>query len=384
MKRSTERILTTHVGKLPAPDDLAAEVQADPRGRPTSEDFAARLRSAVADVVRRQTEAGIDIVDDGEVGKTHWNTYLVGRLGGYEVRPRARARSLDRTIGEWAQFGDFYAEGEKSDHLMYYHQVMSASARDSEVVCSGPITYIGQTALQQDIDNLTAAMVPLGIEEGFMPSTVPSQAVAAIVGGNSNLHYPNEEAYLFAMAEAMKVEYQAIVAAGLILQLDMPRLVGGDKGIEELRIEALNHALAGIAEDRVRLHVCWGGWNGPHTDDPSVRDAIPAMFKVRAGAYSIEAANPRHEHEWQTWQDVKLPEGKVLIPGLISQKTNVVEHPELIAWRIKLYAGVVGKENLIVSTDCGLGSRVHPQIAWAKLEALAEGARLASRELWGR
>jgi len=376
MKHSIDRILTTHVGKLPAPDDLAAELQADATGRPKAERFAARLRTAVADVVRQQSDTGIDIVDDGELGKTHWNTYLIGRLGGYEERPITGARGLQRTIGEWTRFEAFYAEAEHAEHMMYYRQAPSANARDTQPMCTGPITYVGQAALQQDIDNLKAAVISSGIEEAFMPATAPSPA------GKTNLHYPDEEAYLFALAEAMKVEYQAIVNAGLILQLDMPRLVGGDRLVEAIRIDALNHALAGIPEDRVRLHVCWGGWNGPHTDDPSLREALASMFKIHAGGYSIEAANPRHEHEWQIWQDVKLPEGKVLYPGFVSQKTNVVEHPELVAWRIKLYAGVVGRENVIASTDCGLGGRLHPQIAWAKLEALAQGARLVSKQLW--
>jgi 5-methyltetrahydropteroyltriglutamate--homocysteine methyltransferase len=237
------------------------------------------------------------------------------------------------------------------------------------------VTYIGTAALRDDIENLKAAMASHGIEEAFMPSTAPNAAA------ERNLYYPSEEAYLFALADAMHEEYKAIVDAGLILQIDMPG-IGRADALQEVRIEALNHALAGIPEDRVRIHVCWGGWNGPHTNDPALKDALPYLFRIHAAGYSIEAANPRHEYEWEVWQDTKLPPDKVLYPGFISQKTNVIEHPETVAWRIKLYAGVVGRENVVGSTDCGLGTRVHPQIAWAKLGALVEGARLATKALW--
>jgi 5-methyltetrahydropteroyltriglutamate--homocysteine methyltransferase len=231
------------------------------------------------------------------------------------------------------------------------------------------------SALQEDIENLKSAMAELGVTEGFMPSTAPNAAM------ERNVFYKTEEEYLFSLADAMRNEYEAIVNAGLIVQIDMPG-IGRDDSMQEMRIEALNYALTNVPEDRVRIHVCWGGWNGPHTNDPALANALPSLFRVRASGYSIEAANPRHEHEWQVWKDVRLPEGKVLYPGFISQKTNVVEHPETVAWRIQLYADVAGRENVVASTDCGLGSRVHPQIAWAKLQSLVEGARLATKALW--
>lgn len=377
MIQSAGRILTTHVGKLPAPEALTQEMVADARGRPRDDGFRQRLKQAVNDVVTQQAQTGIDILSDGELGKTSWNSYLIDRLGGYEQIPMAPGfRGIPLGGAERPQFEAFYAEAEASEHMLYYKRPVAAGLRDTQLQCTGPVTYIGQAALQDDIDNLKAAMQENGVAQAFMPSTAPNAAL------ERNLYYGDEETYLFAVADAMKVEYQTIVAAGLNLQIDMPGINGRNDAIQAMRIEALNHALAGIPEDRVRIHVCWGGWNGPHTTDPALRDAVPAMLKINAGGFSIEAANPRHEHEWQVWQDMKLPEGRVLYPGFISQKTNVVEHPETVAWRIKLYADVVGRENVVASTDCGLGSRVHPQIAWAKLNSLVQGARLASQALW--
>lgn len=349
---------------------------ADPAGRPKNAAFAGRLKEAVYGVVKRQADAGIDILNDGELGKTSWNSYLIDRLGGYELMemaPGVTGRPLGGT--ERARFDEFYTEAEASEHMAYYQRPVTAKLRDTQLQCIGPVTYTGMPALQQDIENLKGAIAECNVEEAFMPSTAPNAAV------ERNLYYHTEEAYLFAVADAMKVEYEAIVNAGLLLQIDMPG-IGRDDSVQQVRIDALNHALANVPPDRVRVHVCWGGWNGPHTNDPTLKGALPSIFKINAGGYSVEAANPRHEHEWEVWKDIKLPEGKVLYPGFISQKTNVIEHPETVAWRIKLYASVVGRENVVACTDCGLGSRVHPQIAWAKLEALADGARLASKALW--
>jgi 5-methyltetrahydropteroyltriglutamate--homocysteine methyltransferase len=376
MRRSERAILTTHVGKLPAPDALTQEMVADPKGRPEGPEFAGRLRAAVSDVVQRQADIGIDIPDDGEFGKTSWNSYLIGRLGGFELipmQPGERGRPLGGT--ERARFEEFYREAEESEHMAYYQRPVTAHLRDTQLRCIGPVAYTGMAALQEDIANLKSALALCGVDEGFMPSTAPNAIM------ERNLFYKSEEEYLFALADAMREEYEAIVNAGLVLQIDMPG-IGRDDNMQQMRIEALNQALSNVPEDRVRVHVCWGGWNGPHTNDPALATALPSLFKIRAAGYSIEAANPRHEHEWQVWKDVKLPEGKVLYPGFISQKTNVVEHPETVAWRIGLYAGVVGRENVVASTDCGLGSRVHPQIAWAKLQALVDGARLATKALW--
>jgi 5-methyltetrahydropteroyltriglutamate--homocysteine methyltransferase len=348
LKRSTGGILTTHVGKLTAPDELTQEMVVDARGRPTNPAFASRLQHAVLAVVQRQAEIGIDIPGDGEFGKTSWNSYLIDRLGGYELVP-LQPGVTGRPLGgsERSQFEDFYKEAETSEHMAYYRRPVTASLRDTQLRCIAPVTYTGMPALQQDIENLKSSMTAVHVVEAFMPSTAPNAAL------ERNLYYTSEEAYLFALADAMKEEYEAIVEAGLILQVDMPGINGSGDAIQQIRIDALNHALTKIPEERVRVHVCWGGWNGPHTTDPALRDALPSMFKIHAGGYSFEAANPRHEHEWEVWQDIKLREGKVLYPGFISQKTNVVEHPETVAWRIKLYAGVVGRENVVASTDCG-------------------------------
>jgi 5-methyltetrahydropteroyltriglutamate--homocysteine methyltransferase len=289
------------------------------------------------------------------------------------MKPGERGRPLGGS--ERAQFEAFYREAEESEHMAYYQRPVTAHLRDTQLRCTGPVTYTGLAALQDDIANLKAAMAQSGVEEGFMPSTAPNAVM------ERNVFYKSEEEYLFALAEAMRQEYEAIANAGLVLQIDMPG-IGRDDSTQQMRIEALNHGLVNVPEDQVRVHVCWGGWNGPHTNDPALANALPSLFRIRASGYSIEAANPRHEHEWQVWQDVRLPEGKVLYPGFISQKTNVVEHPETVAWRIRLYAEAVGRENVVASTDCGLGSRVHPQIAWAKLQSLVEGARLATKTLW--
>jgi 5-methyltetrahydropteroyltriglutamate--homocysteine methyltransferase len=387
MKRSTEHILTSHVGSLIRPPELIAFLRARQEGRPVDEDaFAACLARSVAEIVRRQAEAGIDVVSDGEFGKTiSWSQYALERLSGFErraIRPGANpfARGADRE-----RFAEFYAELDARD----------APATQWEAVCVGPIAYTGQAELCRDIANFKAALAKTGVVEAFLPVAAP----ASVIPDRRNEYYPDDDACLEAIAAAMRTEYRAIVDAGFLVQLDDARTaVTYDRMVPPAsfadyrrwvvrHVEVLNAALEGIPEDRVRYHVCWGSWPGPHTTDVPLRDIVDLILKVRAGAYVIEGANPRHEHEWKVWQDVKLPPGKVLMPGVISHATNIVEHPELVSERIVRLARLVGRENIIAGTDCGFAQspmyrRVHPSIMWAKLEALAEGGRLATKELW--
>lgn len=389
MKRSTDRILTTHVGSLIRPPELLEFLRARQDGRPLDEEaYAACLKGSVAGVVRRQAEAGVDVVSDGEFGKSiSWSQYALERLSGFERRPIQPgadpfARGADRE-----RFPEFYEELDARDGR--------ATTMDS--VCVSPIAYTGQAELQRDIDNFKAGLDGVQVEEAFLPVAAP----ASVIPDRRNEYYENDEACLYAIAEAMRTEYRTIVEAGFLLQLDDARAaVTFDRmvppaSLEDYRrwvarhVEALNHALEGIPEDRVRYHVCWGSWPGPHTTDVPLKEIVELILEVRAGAYLIEAANPRHEHEWRVWEETKLPEGKTLVPGVISHATNVVEHPELVAQRIVRFAERVGRENVIGGTDCGFAQgpfhrRVHPSIMWAKLEALAEGARLATAELWGR
>ena len=387
MKRSTDRFLTSHVGSLIRPPELIAFLRAQQEREPVDEAaFEKCLKDSVADIVRRQAEAGIDVVDDGEFGKTiSWSQYALERLSGFERRPMKDgvnpfARGADRT-----RFAAFYAELDARD----------APATQWEAACIGPIAYTGQAVLQRDIDNLRAALAKVNVVEAFLPVAAP----ASVIPDRKNEYYSSEDACLQAIAEAMRTEYRMIVDAGLVVQLDDARTaVTYDRMVPPASfadyrrwvanyVEVLNHALEGIPEDRVRYHVCWGSWPGPHTTDVPLKDIVDLILSVKVGGYVIEGANPRHEHEWKVWKDVKLPAGKVLIPGVISHATNVVEHPELVAERIIRYARLLGRENVLAGTDCGFAQgpfyrRVHPSIMWAKLEALAEGARLASKELW--
>jgi 5-methyltetrahydropteroyltriglutamate--homocysteine methyltransferase len=390
MKRSTSRILTTHVGSLIRPDALQEFLRARQGGKPYDQAaYDKCLADSVAAVVRRQAEAGIDVVSDGEFGKSiSWSQYVLERLSGFERRPikpgavNPFARGADRT-----RFSEFYAELDARE----------TPATITESICVGPIAYTGQAALQRDIDNFKAALKGVSVEEGFLPVAAP----ASVIPDRKNEHYASDEECLRAIAEAMRTEYRMIVDAGFILQLDDARTaVTFDRMVPPgtfadyrkwvaMHVELLNHALEGIPEDRVRYHVCWGSWPGPHTTDVPLKDIVDLILQVRVGAYVIEGANPRHEHEWKVWREAKLPPGRVLVPGVISHATNIVEHPELVAERIVRLANLVGRENVIAGTDCGFAQgpfyrRVHPSIMWAKLEALAEGARLASKELWGR
>ena len=387
MPNDDSRILTTHVGSLVRPQEIIDLMRAKEFTHEYDrEELAGRVRSGVAEVVQRQLAEGVDIPSDGEYGKSGFSAYVNERLAGYVPRPKDPKQGVllnwgrDRTI-----FRDFYLE---------YDQT-AETASGGPVVCEGPISYIGQSNVQADIDNFKAALSGTGHTEAFIPAVAPG----TIELQRKNEYYPTDEAYLFAIADAMHEEYKAITDAGFILQLDDPRVVtqygmpDPAPTIEEyrrfaaLRVEAINHALKGIPEDRVRYHLCWGSWHGPHVTDVPLRDIVDIILGVNAGAYYVEAANPRHEHEWQVWENVKLPDGKKLIPGVVAHTTNLVEHPELIAWRITTYARLLGRDNVMAGSDCGFSqgaftARVHPSIMWAKLQALTEGAALASKQLW--
>jgi 5-methyltetrahydropteroyltriglutamate--homocysteine methyltransferase len=381
MQHSEKRILTTHAGSLPRPPDMAEMLVAKAQGQSIDETArAAQLPLAVKDIVQKQIEFGIDIIDDGEYSKPSFVTYVSERLGGYEVDKAAPARVAWAGSREALSFPEFYAQS-------------NAGSRGIRMVCTGPVTYKGYELVQRDIANLKAAIGSAKVE-AFIPAISP----ANIEDWMRNAYYEKPEDYLFAIADAMREEYKAIVEAGFLLQIDDPRLVSyylvnPKASIAEcrkwaaVRVEALNHALRGIAPDRVRHHTCYGINMGPRVHDMEVKHLLDIILKINAGAYSFEAANPRHEHEWKIWGSAKLPKDKVLIPGVISHSTVLVEHPELVAERIGRFAQMVGKERVIAGSDCGFatfaGSKeVHPSIVWTKLQALSEGARLASRELW--
>jgi 5-methyltetrahydropteroyltriglutamate--homocysteine methyltransferase len=387
MKRSSDRILTTHVGSLIRPQPLQDFLRAKQGGQPfDAMAYDKCLADSVADVVRRQAQAGIDVVSDGEFGKSiSWSQYVLERLSGFERRPTQPGHNPFQRGADRQRFAEFYAELDAREE----------PATRMDAVCVGPIAYTGQAELARDIANFKAALRGVKVEEAFLPVAAP----ASVIPDRKNEYYKSDEECLVAIGEAMRTEYKTIVEAGFLLQLDDARAaVTYDRMVPpnsfaayrkwvDMHMDVLNHAIAGLPPDRMRYHVCWGSWPGPHTTDVPLKDIVDLILKVNVGAYVIEGANPRHEHEWKVWKDVKLPEGKVLIPGVISHATNVVEHPELIAERIARYASLVGRENVLAGTDCGFAQgpfyrRVHPAIVWAKLEALAEGARLASRELW--
>jgi 5-methyltetrahydropteroyltriglutamate--homocysteine methyltransferase len=387
MQRSADRILTTHVGSLIRPPELQGFLRA--RQERKTVDTAAYdrcLKDSVAEIVRRQAAAGVDVVSDGEFGKAiSWSQYALERLSGFErraVKPGANpfTRGADRE-----RFAEFYAELDAHDGV----------ATTVEAVCVGPISYTGQTELQRDIDNFKAALKGTNVSEAFLPVAAP----ASVIPDRKNEYYTSDDDLLHAIADAMRTEYRMIVDAGFLVQLDDARnAVTYDRMVPpatfadyrrwlERQVEVINHAIAGIPRDRIRYHVCWGSWPGPHTTDVPLKDIVDLILKVKVGAYVIEGANPRHEHEWGVWKSAKLDDGQVLIPGVISHATNVVEHPELVAERIVRLAKIVGRENVIAGTDCGFAQgpfhrRVHPSIMWAKLEALAAGAKLASQDLW--
>jgi 5-methyltetrahydropteroyltriglutamate--homocysteine methyltransferase len=376
MLRSEGRIRVTHQGTLPRPHNLRALVRARGTGEPYDEhELAQSLTAAVAEVVRRQVEIGVDSINDGEQSKTTFSDYVTTRLGGLEPTPELYYSPI--TGRDRRDFPD-------------YHQRNRLGGSRHIYQCVGPLSYTGQALVQTDIANLKAAMDGLQVEQAYLPAVAPG----SIEHWLRNAYYPDEESFLYAIADAMHEEYRAVVEAGLVLQIDDPDLADGwqvDPSLDlpayrkraAMRTELLNHALRGLPEDRIVMHMCWGSGKGPHTNDLPLREFVDLVLSVRAGAYSIEAANPRHEWEWEVWQDVKLPAGKVLIPGVIAHCTDHVEHPRLVAQRLIRYAELVGRENVMAGSDCGLGTRVgDPLICWAKLQAAVEGARIASEELW--
>jgi len=389
---STARVRTTHVGSLIRPAELLQFIRPKQAGQPYDEQaYAKCLRASVEAVVRRQVEAGIDVVSDGEFGKSiSWSQYALERLSGFERRgARPDEHGFNRGADR-ARFAEFYRELDAAEG-----PPAAVGASAGVAVCVGPISYTGHAELRRDIENFKSALGQAGARRGFLPVASPT----SVIPDRRNEYYKSDEELLHAIADAMRAEYRAIVDAGLELQLDDARLaVTYDRMVPPasfadyrnwvaMNVEAINHALAGIPEERVRYHVCWGSWPGPHVTDVPFKDIVDLVLKVKAGTYLIEGANPRHEHEWRVWESVRLPEGKVLAPGMISHATNVVEHPELVAQRIVRLAQLVGRDRVMASTDCGFAQgpfhrRVHPTIMWAKLEALAEGARIASKALF--
>jgi 5-methyltetrahydropteroyltriglutamate--homocysteine methyltransferase len=394
MARNAGRILTSHVGSLVRPDELLAFIARQQDGEPyDAKAYEECLRRSVADVVKKQVEAGVDIVSDGEYGKSiSWSRYILDRLSGFEERHdqtpgfKAAVAGKDRR-----DFAEFYEEYEAN----YGFVGMGKTFKTGSWFVTGPIKYTGQALIQRDIEDIKRGVAGSGAVDAFMPLVAP----ASVVPQRTDEFYKSEEEALFAIADAVHEEYKAVIDAGLIAQIDdaflasvydvmvPPKTLAEYRKWAELRIEALNHALKGLPQDRTRYHICWGSWNGPHTNDVALNDIVDLVLRVNVGGYSLEMANPRHEHEWRVWETVKLPEGKYLLPGLVSHATNIVEHPELVAERIVRLAKLVGRERVVASTDCGFAQgpfarRVHPQIMWANLRALAEGARLATKELW--
>ncbi len=405
MRSSADHILTSHAGSLPRPDALieANRVRASGQGAEEAV-FQAQLREAVQDVVRRQKELGIDLPGDGEFGKAMgsrvnygaWWSYSFQRLGGLELSgPGLYDFPVQRSQPGSIVLTSFGDRRDRTRFAAAYNDpdsgITTGPRAPNWPVCVDKLTYVGHDAIRSDIANFKAALAANGIDEGFMTSIAPGSA--SRIG---NRYYKTEDEFLFACADAMREEYKAIIDAGLILQLDDPSIaenwdqVNPEPSVEDYRrfsmrrVEALNHAIKGLPEDRIRFHLCWGSWHGPHTTDIPMRDIVDVMLAINCQAYSFEAGNVRHEHEWSVWRDVKLPDGKLILPGVVSHATNVVEHPELVAERILRFASLVGRERVIAATDCGLGGRVHPDIAWAKLDTLAKGAALATRQLWPR
>ena len=403
MKTGQRNIMTTHVGSLPRPDELIALNQKRQSGGPGAVNetvYRTSLHSAVADVVERQRRLGIDVPGDGEYGKAMgqsidygaWWSYSFQRLGGLALEEARQSQAKIRSTPDQPKLTSFPDRRDRSLFAGAYSDPDSSVSIASRAagamrfpVCVGPVTYTGQKAIADDIANFKSALEMAGFETGFMTSIAPGSA--SRIG---NRYYETEEAFIYACADAMREEYKAIIDAGLILQIDDPSIaenwdminpepdLEAYKKFSMIRVNALNHALRRLPEDRIRFHLCWGSWHGPHVTDIPLKDIVDLMLAVNCQAYSFEAANARHEHEWKIWQDMNLPEGKVLIPGVVSHATNVVEHPELVADRIDRFVQAVGPDHVMAGTDCGLGGRVHPEIAWAKLEALVAGARIAS------
>jgi len=381
MKHSTDRILTTHTGSLPRPDDLVGMLEGrDQREARADPGFQARIGSAVKEIVRKQVEAGVTVVNDGEMSKVGYSTYVTDRVTGFSEQSR-----------------DFPPQVEVARFPEYYELRPTGGVAVRRAVCVGPIEWQGDAQVQQDIANLKAAVEGVDVAEVFMTAASPGVVWQFLL----NDYYPTHEAYVFAVADAMRNEYEAIVNAGFVLQLDCPELAMGwnrfnfaDASVDDFRkvadlhVSALNHAIANIPADRVRLHLCWGNYEGPHMRDIPLARIVDVVLKANVGAISFEASNPRHAHEWKVFEDVKIPDGKILIPGVLDSTTNFVEHPELVAERIVRYANLVGRENVIAGTDCGFSTfarsalTVHPTVTWAKFAAMAEGAKIATDQLW--
>ncbi|MFN8636537.1 MAG: cobalamin-independent methionine synthase II family protein [Chloroflexota bacterium] len=381
MKHSTDRILTTHTGSLPRPDDLVGMLEGhDQREARADAGFQARVSGAVKEIVRKQVDAGITVVNDGEMSKVGYSTYITDRATGFSEQSR-----------------DFPLQVEVARFPEYYQQRPTGGSGVRRPVCVGPIEWTGDAQVQTDIANFKAALEGVQVAEAFMTAASPGVVWQFLL----NDYYPTHEAYVFAVADAMRHEYEAIVNAGFVLQLDCPELAMGwnrftfaDATIDDFRkvadlhVSALNHAIANIPADRVRLHLCWGNYEGPHMRDIPLARIVDVVLKAKVGAVSFEGSNPRHAHEWKVWEGVKLPDGLILIPGVLDSTTNFVEHPELVAERIVRYANVVGRENVIAGTDCGFSTfarsalTVHPTVTWAKFQAMAEGAEIASKQLW--
>ncbi len=402
MRKSSDRILTSHAGSLPRPDALIDANHQREAGTVDEAAFQKSLTASVSDVVKRQVAAGIAVPGDGEYGKSMgskinyraWWSYSFTRLGGLKIEDIDRDKMpVQRSTPGNPVLSTFADRRDRARFAAAYSDPDSGITTGPRLMnwpfCVEPLSYTGKAAIAADIANFKAALAANKVSEGFMTSIGP--ASCARIG---NHHYKSDDEFVFACADAMREEYKAIVDAGLILQIDDPAIaenfdqINPEPTAEEYRkfsmpkVEALNHALRGLPKDRIRFHLCWGSWHGPHTTDVAMRDIVEVMLKIDAGAYSFEAGNVRHEHEWAVWQDTKLPDDKLILPGVVSHATNVVEHPELVAERIGRFTKLVGRERVIASTDCGLGGRVHADIAWAKLETLAQGAAIASRQLW--
>lgn len=400
MKKSTDRILTSHAGSLPRPDDLIEANALREAGKVDEAAFQKKLTQSVSDVVKRQVEAGITVPGDGEYGKSmgskinyrSWWSYSFTRLDGLKIENVDRdAMPVHRSEPGKIVLSTFADRRDRMRFAAAYSDPESGITTGPKLAtwpfAVAPVKYVGHAAIAADIANFKAALAANGVSEGFMTSIGP--ASCARVG---NHHYKTDDEFVFACADAMREEYKAIVDAGLVLQIDDPAIaenfdqINPEPSYEDYRrftepkIEALNHALKGLPQDRIRFHLCWGSWHGPHMTDIPMKEIIGSMLKINAGAYSFEAGNVRHEHEWAVWKETKLPSDKLILPGVVSHATNVVEHPELVAERIGRFTRLVGKERVIASTDCGLGGRVHRDIAWAKLETLAEGAAIASKQ----
>jgi 5-methyltetrahydropteroyltriglutamate--homocysteine methyltransferase len=386
MMRSTDRIKTTHAGALPRPDDLRqAIVGPDRVVRIETAEQKARLKSAVADVVKKQAEIGLDSVNDGEFSKSSFNTYLTDRVAGYELREMTaedapmRLRRLNMTNRDARKFGDYFV-----------NRRMFATPGGKLAVCTGPLKYVGGELLKRDVDNFKAGLKGVKFEEAYVPANTPGTMEHWL----RNDYYKTDEELVFALADVLHEEYKGITDAGLILQIDNPDLpdcwgifpdmdLPAFRKYAAMRVEALKHALKGIPREQTRLHVCWGSFHGPHYDDIPLSEIIDLIFAIPAASYSLEASNPVHEHEWRIFEKVKLPDGATFVPGVVGHASDFIEHPELVADRLERYANLLGRENVIAGTDCGLGPRVgHPTIVWSKLEALVEGARRATKRLW--